>query len=184
MTQEIDKVIEQMVDLYSKHMIDPFPWHDESKEAERITYFRPVLESLKDHESEVNATIAGILKGISATFKEPDMRLHEGERFELSIFLDLLVQSLYDVGFNDLVVDITPYPFSTNDPNSYRLVVGVLTGEAEKPLRINYKGSFYNVGPLARNCEIEVRGETAYLGNRAENTSFKVNGEKREPSGV
>lgn len=89
-------------------------------------------------------------------------------RDEPDYLIDSMLQALYNLGYNNLVVDPMYFPYPPEDMASY------LHGEADNPLTFSYNGSLSWLGNNARHCRIKAGGGVKVLGKDAESSVFYV----------
>ncbi len=89
-------------------------------------------------------------------------------REEPDYLIEPVLQALYDLGHNSLIVDPMHLPYPPTDMASY------LHGEPGNPLAFSYNGPVGRLGNNARHCRIKTGGGVRVLGKNAESSAFYV----------
>lgn len=102
---------------------------------------------------------------------EQSLTRHEMEFFGGN--LTALVQALYGLGHNGLVLDLSRWEASPISVGRF------ITGSAERPLRLTYvreRGTTCSFGAEATRLAAEVHASLTYCGHRADDSLFAVRG--------
>lgn len=89
-------------------------------------------------------------------------------RAEPDYLIEPMLQALYNLGHNSLIVDPMHLPYPPTDMASY------LHGEPGNPLAFSYNGPVGWLGNNARHCRIKTGGYVKVLGKDAEDSTFYV----------
>lgn len=89
-------------------------------------------------------------------------------RAEPDYLIEPVLQALYNLGHNNLIVDPMHLPYPPTDMASY------LHGEPGNPIAFSYNGPVDWLGNNARHCRIQTGGGVRALGKNAESSTFYV----------
>ena len=86
-----------------------------------------------------------------------------------NFLLEHTVQTLYDSGYNDFLIDLSLLPEQTSSP-------GHLRGEIGEPLRMHCIGDVAYLGLELRYCKVSLEGSAQWIGQSSRWSEFTLSG--------
>ena len=153
---------DHLVSLYMRGLLEPDAgiFREDYLDAVAAS-FRTEME--KTPVSDPNSLIDAVVQ-LLASETSPE------ESMDTNTLLDPLVQALYDMGHDNLIVDLDPLPAFFQACATY------LHGTEERPLTATYVGSALSIAHWTHWCRLDITGSAWTLGHKAHHISIIYHG--------
>ncbi len=135
-----------------------------------VERFTDVVNGFPEEDFDAQAFLDALVEGI---LKKTTL---EHITFS-SCLLDPAVQALYDLGYNEFIIDLSRVPITP------KYMANDLIGQPGKPLKLLYKGNATEFGINVKYCEMEIVGDCHYGGTQANRSSITFSGDAKNIAG-
>ena len=171
-------LVSQVTDYYHTNLLNPNRLTTPQSKQPSRTWFsaateeiQQMVQSYEGASLDQGGFINAVIEKVAGSVESPD---HAGK----NLFLDALVQGLYNLGYNNFIVDVSGLDLLDGG------IAGYLGGSEENVLRATYRGSVDVFGSRAEWCDLTLVGETRCGGDFAKHSALRFTGQVRQSIGT